>query len=97
MLTGVGGWVIGMNWGRELGGEGLCDPLELESARKERSQQVSGDRAGDEFRVLDLRSRRRDVVLPSVCLLPWEEFPLGLQVCLLELGPGQCNKWEEEL
>lgn len=34
--AGVGGWENGKTWERKDDGEGLCDPLEMESKRKKR-------------------------------------------------------------
>lgn len=54
------------------------------SEREGRLQQVSNYRVGDGMGGLDLRSKRRDVGLPSACLLGWEVS----RRYLLELGYG---------
>lgn len=52
-----------------------CGPV-----RKGRPQLVSCYRDGNEARGrLDLRNSRKGLGLPSHCLLPREEWPLGLQ------------------
>lgn len=40
MPAGVGGWDNGMSWGKQGGGEGLCDHLGIGSERKGRSQKA---------------------------------------------------------
>lgn len=49
MTAGVGCWVTGMSWGRNVGSERFCDPLGMVgSERKGTPQQVSSYRDGDE-------------------------------------------------
>lgn len=38
--VGVGGWDNEMSWGEGVGGEDLCDPLEMGSGGEERQPQV---------------------------------------------------------
>lgn len=54
------------------------------SEREGRPQQVSNYRVRNGMGGLDLRSKRRDVGLPSACLLCWEVS----RRYLLELGYG---------
>jgi hypothetical protein len=46
MHAGFGGYLIGMKWKKKVGGEDLCEPLELGSERKERPQHVFNYRCG---------------------------------------------------
>ena len=68
MSAGVGGGMMVC-----VGGEDLCDPLEMGSERKERQQQVPCYRAGIRVWGLYLENRRRGVDTISAHLLPWQE------------------------
>lgn len=80
MFSGNACWYWRMgSWddGREVGGEGLCDLLEIDSERKGRPQQVTVTEMGMRVRGLYLMSGRRCVGLLSLYLLLWEE-PIAL-------------------
>lgn len=97
---GVGSWNIEMSPGEEsYRREGLCHFSRLESERKERTQQIPSQRAGDESGgsgSLEQQESCESVFNPLVAL---GQVALGLAcVCLCEGGcqsqnQGQGNKW----
>lgn len=66
MSVGIGGEGI------KVGREGLCDLLGIGLKRKVRLQQISCYTSGTSLGVLDLKSSREGMSLPSTYLLSWE-------------------------
>lgn len=56
--AGVGGLDKGIHWGKEVGGEELCNLLEIGAGRDGSLQQVVSYRAGGETGDLELEERK---------------------------------------
>lgn len=89
--TGVCGWDTGINWGREIEGEGLCDTLEIGSGKKGKPHLVFCYQAGMRLGGLVLGVSMRNMCLLWGSLLPYEEWPFGCQGI-----PAKVGLWDKD-